>query len=134
MPNDDPIDPNEASDDHRRRRDAAVDRLRRELRRQVRASDMTQRAIEDENGFSHGYLSQVLQGHVTLTMRHVLGVLMALDLAPDAFFRRFFGEDTADLEAPIDEIRERLARYDAAFKQLEEKGVLTPGTDSEPEA
>lgn len=112
-----------------RRRDAAVDRLRRELRREVRASDLTQRAIEDANGFTHGYLSQVLQGHVTLTVRHVFGILMALAIPPEGFFLRFFGEP-ADRQGPLSEIRERMERYDAALKQLEDKGVLTPDPDS----
>ncbi|MEM7350033.1 MAG: helix-turn-helix transcriptional regulator, partial [Acidobacteriota bacterium] len=105
-----------------RRRDAAAENMRRELRQQVRGSDMTQRAIEDANGFSHGYLSQVLQGHVTLTVRHLFGILMALDTPPEDFFRLFFGGS----EGPISEIRERMARYDAALKQLEDRGVLSP--------
>ena len=128
---DDLSDPTHEPNRHQRRRDAAVERLRQELRQQVRGSDMTQRAIEEENGFSHGYLSQVLQGHVTLTARHVFGILMALGIPPDAFFRRLFGDSGGGHDGPISEIRERMARYDAALKQLEDKGVLTPGPGSE---
>ncbi len=107
------------------RRDEAVKRLRRELRRLVRESDETQRSIEVANGFTRGYLSQVLQGHVTLTARHVFGILFALAVPPGRFFSRFFGERSAGADTSLSEIRERMSRYDAALKQLEEKGLLS---------
>ena len=108
------------------RRDETVERLREELRRRVRESHRTQRSIEIANGFTRGYLSQVLQGHVTLTARHVFGILFALDVPPGRFFRRFFDDRGAD--ASLSEIRERMTRYDAALRQLEKKGLLSPGT------
>ena len=113
-----------------RRRDETVDRLREELRRRVRESDATQRAIEAANGFTRGYLSQVLQGHVTLTARHVFGILFALGIEPGTFFRRLFDDPWQRPEASLSEIRERMARYDEALKQLEEKGLLSPDPDS----
>ncbi|MEM6455002.1 MAG: hypothetical protein AAF772_07895 [Acidobacteriota bacterium] len=73
-----------------RRRDAAVELLRRDLRAQVRASSETQRAIERRNGYTQGYLSQVLKGHITLSMRHVFGLLLALDIEPAEYFARLF--------------------------------------------
>ncbi len=107
------------------RRDEAVNRVRRELRRLVRESDRTQRYIEERNGFTRGYLSQVLQGHMTLTVRHVLGILEALEMPPPTFFERLFGHpEPAEREVRWDEIRERMARYDAALDELEEKGLL----------
>ncbi len=105
-----------------RRRDEAVGRLLKELRRVIRESDTTQRAIEAKNGYTRGYLSQVLQGHVTLTARHVFGILLALDIPPAAFFSRLFGERP---DPTMSEIRERMARYDDALKQLEDKGLLS---------
>ena len=111
-----------------RQRDETVDRLREELRLRVRGSDVTQRAIEAANGFTRGYLSQVLQGHVTLTARHVFGILFALGIEPGTFFRRFFG-DPHERPETLSEIRERMARYDDALKQLEEKGLLSPDRD-----
>lgn len=116
----------ESSTHQQVQRDEAVDRLRRELRRLVRDSDETQRSIEVANGFTRGYLSQVLQGHVTLTARHVFGILFALAVAPGPFFSRFFGDRAPAAEASLSEIRERMSRYDAALKQLEEKGLLAP--------
>ena len=112
-------------------RDDTVDRLRGELRRLVRESDATQRSIEIANGFTRGYLSQVLQGHVTLTARHVFGILFALDEPPARFFSRFFGGRPAAEEAPLSEIRERMSRYDAALKELEAKGLLSPARKEE---
>ena len=112
-------------------RDEMVRSLRDELRRLVRDSGSTQRAVEEANGFTRGYLSQVLQGHVTLTARHVLGILLALDVSPGAFFQRTF-EDPGDREQEtLSEIRERMARYDAAFEQLERKGLITPDGESD---
>lgn len=107
------------------RREKAVDELRHALYRLVRQSDLTQRAIEERNGFTRGYLSQVLKGHVTLTARHVLGILFALDVDPGAFFAELYDPD----EMPISEIRQRLARYDAALQELEEKGLLSGEED-----
>jgi transcriptional regulator with XRE-family HTH domain len=106
-------------------RDLAVATVRDELRRLVRASDKTQRAIEAENRFSHGYLSQVFSGNMSLTLRHVFGILFSLDESPAAFFARVFPEDRDD-EEDLSEIRERMSRYDSALRQLQEKGLLTP--------
>lgn len=113
-------------------REEAAERVLERLRRLVRSSARTQRSIELDNGFQRGYLSQVLKGHIALTVRHLLGILRALEVAPSTFF--------AELEEGIDlgfgrppvllEIRQRMARYDAAIEQLEEKGLLDP-TDGE---
>ena len=111
-----------------KRRDEAVDRLRAELRRRVRESDLTQRAIEERNGFTRGYLSQVLQGHVTLTARHVFGILFALDIEPGSFFQRLMG-GAGTTDPSWSEIRERMARYDDALEQLECKGLIRSGEE-----
>jgi len=118
-------------------RDQAVARVRDQLRRLVRASGKTQRAIEEENGFSHGYLSQVFGGNMTLTVRHVFGILLSLDESPAVFFARLFPDESeADFE--LSEIRERMSRYDSAFRELEAKGLLrsfaedAESTDPEP--
>ncbi len=108
------------------RRDGAVDRLREQLRQEIQASHLTQRAVEEANGFTRGYLSQVLKGHVTLTTRHLFGIVFALGISPESFFRRLFGYPSPSSEQPLSEIRERMVRYDAALRQLEEKGVLAP--------
>ncbi len=110
----------------RQQRDEMADRLREELHRMVRQSGSTQRALEQANGFTRGYLSQVLKGHVTLTARHVFGILLALEASPSEFFHRFFEADWPNRPEPLSEIRERMARYDAALEQLERKGLFTP--------
>lgn len=113
-----------------KRRDDTVDRLREKLRRAVRESGSTQRNVEEANGFSRGYLSQVLQGHVTLTARHVFGILLALQVPPDTFFSRLYGGDRRARHEHLSEIRERMAVYDAALEQLERKGLITPGNET----
>ncbi len=108
-------------------RDEAIAQIRRELRRLINDSGVTQRSIEEKNGFTQGYLSQVLKGHIALGARHILGVLFALGIPPQEFFNRLFGgyEDPG-AQVPLDEIRERMARYDAAIDQLEEQGLVSP--------
>ncbi len=110
-------------------RDEMVDRLREELRKMVRSSGSTQRALEETNGFTRGYLSQVLQGHVTLTARHVFGIVLALGERPEELFLRLFGKGRQGRPEQLSEIRERMAVYDAALEQLERKGLLSTESD-----
>ncbi len=112
-------------------RDELVDRLRAELRRMVRESGLTQRAVEEANGFTRGYLSQVLQGHVTLSTRHVFGISLALGLTPEELVPRLFEDRRLGRREHLSEIRERMAVYDAALEQLERKGLLSSEPDSE---
>lgn len=107
-------------------RDEATDRVLRKLRRLVRQSARSQRSVEQENGFRRGYLSQVLKGHITLTVRHLLGILRALDVAPSRFFAEFEGRDRPREAPMLLEMRERMARYDAALEELTLKGILDP--------
>lgn len=103
-----------------RQRDEVVERIRRELRILVRESGWTQRRVEDANGFTPGYLSQVLQGHIALTVRHLYGILLVIEMTPEEFFSRVVGLASGD------ELRERMARYEAALDQLERQGLVTP--------
>ncbi|MEM9557681.1 MAG: helix-turn-helix transcriptional regulator [Acidobacteriota bacterium] len=103
-----------------------VDRVREELRRRVRSSTTNQRQIERQAGWSRGYLSQVLQGHISLTILHVMTVLDALDTPPERFFAELFGSEPA----PLDEIRQKLATYDAAFRELRDRGLISGLGDS----
>jgi transcriptional regulator with XRE-family HTH domain len=105
-------------------RESEADRLRAELHRRVRDSGLTQRVIESRNGFTGGYLSQVLKGNITLTIRHVLGILLAIDIPPLRFFSEVFQDQEGHRMSS--EIHQRLARYDLALEQLEEKGILDP--------
>ncbi len=108
-------------------RDRAVDGLREALHALVRDSGLTQRAIERDNDFARGYLSQVLNAHVALTVRHVFGVLLTLGVPPGRFIADFFAEpEETGPEGEMSEIRQRLDRYDSLLKQLEEKGLVTP--------
>lgn len=106
-----------------RRREATVEAVRESLRTLVRDSGRTQRSVEDDNGFRRGYLSQVLQGHITLTARHLIGILQSLDIAPSAFFARL--EEPWQTPAPaLSEIRERMAVFDQALAQLSSQGLI----------
>jgi transcriptional regulator with XRE-family HTH domain len=65
--------------------DATQEVLNR-LRWRIQLSPLTQRALERRLGFSKGYLSQVLRGHVDLKMNHLFSLLEALEVAPGEFF------------------------------------------------
>lgn len=107
----------------RRRREATVGAVREALRNLLRDSGRTQRSVEDDNGFRRGYLSQVLQGHITLTARHLIGILQSLEVAPSAFFARL--EEPWETPAPVlSEIRQRMAVFDQALAQLSSRGLI----------
>ncbi len=56
------------------------------LRWRIQCSPLTQRALERNLGFSKGYLSQVLRGHVDLKFNHLLSLLEALGVDAGDFF------------------------------------------------
>lgn len=78
------------------KRDQAVQIVREELHRLVKQSKKTQREIEVENGYARGYISQVLHGHMSLTVRHVLGMLLSLEIPPGLFFTRILSGEAQD--------------------------------------
>lgn len=84
----------------------------------MRESGWTQRRVEDANGFTPGYLSQVLKGHITLTVRHLWGILLAIRVEPGEFLTRVEGRNSAE------ELRERMDRYEALLDRLERQVVL----------
>ncbi len=108
-----------------RERDEVVEKIRRELRILILESDFTQRRVEELNGFASGYLSQVLNGSITLTVRHLHGILLAIGMEVGEFFARVLPETTR-----YDEIRERMARFDSALEQLESQGLVKPPDES----
>ena len=103
-----------------RARDAVIDRIRHELQALVREAGWTQRRVEAVNGFTPGYLSQVLQGHIALTVRHLYGILLAIEIEPEELFARVHGHSSTD------ELRERMARYEAVLDQLAQQGLVKP--------
>lgn len=60
------------------------------LRDLIEDSDLLQREIEDRAGFSRGYLSQLLNGHIDLKVRHLEPLFEALGLLPGHFFGALF--------------------------------------------
>ena len=105
-------------------RDAAVERIRVDLQRRVRMADKTQRAIEQDNGYAKGYLSQVLHGNITLTARHILGILMSLDISPTRYFAELFPDPEESSGEILSQLQDRRVVYDSALRQLEAKGLI----------
>ncbi|HEX9733665.1 MAG TPA: helix-turn-helix transcriptional regulator [Thermoanaerobaculia bacterium] len=56
----------------------------------IEDSDLLQRDVEDRVGFSRGYLSQLLNGHIDLKVRHLEPLLEALGLLPGQYFGALF--------------------------------------------
>ena len=103
-----------------RRRDELVERIRHELRALVHESGWTQRRVEEANGFTQGYLSQVLQGHIALTVRHLCGILLTIGMRPEELLARVQGRGATE------ELRERMDRYEALLERLGAEGLLGP--------
>lgn len=100
-----------------------VERARDELKNLLRDQKISQRAVETRCGWSRGYLSQVFQGRITLTLAHVLAILDAAETSAVEFFQSL---DDAPNPLLLDEIRNRLEQYDAQFDELRRKGLLGP--------
>lgn len=105
----------------------ASEKVLEALRRKVKLAPVSQRAIERSHGWSRGYLSQVLSGHICLSLHHVLAILDSLQLEVPSFFAKALGEESW---TSANEIRERLDRYDAAFAELEARGLLGDASGS----
>lgn len=60
------------------------------LRDLIEDSDLLQRQVEDRAGFSRGYLSQLLNGHIDLKVRHLETLFEALGLLPGQYFGALF--------------------------------------------
>ena len=108
-----------------RDRDEVVDHIRRELRVLIMESGFTQRQVERANGFTKGYLSQVLNGTITLTVRHMYGILLAIDVSLGELFTRVLPGTPR-----YDQISERMARYDDVIEQLASQGLVKLADES----
>ena len=115
----------------------AADKVLEGLRRKIKLAPISQRAIERHHGWNRGYLSQVLSGHIALSLHHVMAVLDSLSLDVPGFFAEALEREAW---SSAREIRERMARYDAAFAELEAKGLLggsdggSAGAEAEPDS
>lgn len=70
------------------------------LRWRIQCSSLTQRTLERQLGFSKGYLSQVLRGHVDLKINHLLSLLEALEVEVASFFSEVSEEPAAPPARP----------------------------------
>ena len=102
--------------------DRQIGEAREELKRVLRETKTSQRAVEERCGWSRGYLSQVFQGRITLTLAHILAILGVSGRSTVAFFQHLTGEPQP-LE--MNEIRNRLDQYDAAFDELRRRGLIS---------
>ncbi|MEM7482074.1 MAG: hypothetical protein AAF481_12940 [Acidobacteriota bacterium] len=89
------------------------------LRTLMREKRRSGRSVEQQLGWSSGYLSQVLgSGSPALKVSHVQDILGALEVAPEEFFARLFGPTTVE-PAP-------LPRSDDGFPAAADGGAPPP--------
>ena len=62
------------------------------LRLCIQGERRTLRSIEDELGMGAGYLGQLLRGAVDLKLKHLLSILVVLQIDPVSFFTGVYGE------------------------------------------
>ena len=67
--------------------DDELDRLRQLLQAVVRDSGLSVRALERKLGIKGGSTRKILKGEITLSVRHVLLILRALEMPYTSFFR-----------------------------------------------
>jgi len=65
---------------------AEATRLCKRLHLVILLSEYSQREVEKRAGYSSGYLSQVLYGHIELKYHHVITILEAIELTPAELF------------------------------------------------
>ena len=121
------------------------------LRLRILRSRFTQRKVEERASFSRGYLSQLLSGAIDLKYKHVMAILHALEIDPSEFFGDLFPRHRHPALASLEEVairseegslshalaglfsmgvetvldvKERLARCEAAVEELTELGLL----------
>jgi hypothetical protein len=67
--------------------DAEIDRLRQLLLAEVKGKKLSLRALERQLGIKGGATRKILAGDITLSVRHVLMILKALEVPYAYFFR-----------------------------------------------
>lgn len=127
------------------------------LRLLVHYAPETPRDLEERAGFSRGYLSQILGGHLPLRVEHLLAMILALDLEPAEFFDGLFSDSRFRLRQPgqpprrrdatqalalelakrygvglesLDDLLRRLEDYEAGQRRLESSTPSSPATSA----
>ena len=93
------------------------------LRLLIHYSPETPRDLERRAGFSRGYLSQILGGHLPLRVEHLLALILALDLEPAEFFDGLFSDSRFRLRRPGAPPRRRDATQALSLELAKRYGV-----------
>jgi transcriptional regulator with XRE-family HTH domain len=80
----------------------------------LRLLDVTNREIESQKGWSHGYLSRILSGNIELRMEHVLDIASILGMAPAEFFDLAWPHKPQPPTPPAARLQGLLRRYQPA--------------------
>ncbi len=83
--------------------EAETERILRHLRAQVEDSDLAHREIESCAGFTSGYLSQLLGGHIDLKLVHIFAIMEAVGRDPGVLFRSLYGASVRTTEQGVAE-------------------------------
>lgn len=95
--------------------------LVKELRLVLLEKGVDQKAVEKKLGWSAGYLSQLLNGHVDLKIIQLYDVLEKIGTNPIAFFSRLSGRDVdvRDLYARLTALEQQAANAETAAEAEE---------------
>lgn len=69
-----------------------ADRVLEQIRLLLRRLDVSQRQVEQQAGFSRGYLSQLFARNMQLKYWQVIAILRVLDYSPRRFFAELYPE------------------------------------------
>lgn len=109
-------------------------RIAEELRRQIAAAGLSQRALAAKLGWGRGYVSQLLTGAVDLKVKHVLEILELLQVPPGEFFARLAEElgATRPVYLTEDSLAEFEQRLRSAVRREVQEGLHESTTSAEP--
>jgi magnesium chelatase family protein len=79
----------------------------------LRLLDVTNRAIETKNGWSHGYLSRLFGGTIELRLDHVFAILDAIGVSAAEFFLLAYPTPPVPLSPPASRLYQLLRRFQA---------------------
>lgn len=90
-------------------------RLLKRLRLLIQLSEKTQQEIESQAGFSSGYLSQMLNGHIEVKIRHLLVILDSIEIRPAELFLQLFPRRRNRISDVLETFKRRSGSFDKSL-------------------
>ncbi|MEM7349581.1 MAG: helix-turn-helix transcriptional regulator [Acidobacteriota bacterium] len=81
----------------------------------IQLSKRTQQEIEQRAGFSSGYVSQMLNGHIEIKVRHLLVVLDAIEVRPAELFLQLYPRRRDRASEVLATFKRRSGRFESSL-------------------